>query len=65
MATGKTVAIERSAWVVLKDYEQESCFILMFWVLAIIGFKGTRCFGAKKFAVTAAIVFGGWSTGVA
>ena len=39
MATGKTVAIERSAWVVLKDYEQESCFILMFWVLAIIGLK--------------------------
>ena len=39
MATGKTVAIGRSAWVVLKDYEQESCFILMFWVLAIIGLK--------------------------
>ena len=39
IATGKTVSIERSAWVVLKDYEQESCFILMFWVLAIIGLK--------------------------
>ena len=23
--TGTTVPIERSAWVVLKDYEQESC----------------------------------------
>ncbi len=38
-ATGETVTIERSAWVVLKDYEQEACFILMIWVMAIMGLK--------------------------
>jgi biopolymer transport protein ExbB/TolQ len=38
-ATGEIVTIERSAWVVLKDYEQESCFILMLWVMSIMGLK--------------------------
>ncbi len=31
---------ERSTWVLIKDMEQESCFILMFWALAIMGYKG-------------------------
>ena len=31
---------ERSTWVLIKDMEQEACFILMFWALAIMGFKG-------------------------
>lgn len=30
---------ERSVWVLIKDYEQESCFILMFWAFAIMGYK--------------------------
>lgn len=30
----------RSLYVVLKDYEQESCFVLMFWAIAIMGYKG-------------------------
>ncbi|HWM28074.1 MAG TPA: MotA/TolQ/ExbB proton channel family protein [Woeseiaceae bacterium] len=30
---------ERSMWVLIKDPEQESCFILMFWALAILGYK--------------------------
>ena len=38
-ASGEPVTIERSAWVVLKDYEQEACFILMLWVMAIMGLK--------------------------
>ncbi len=38
-ASGEPVTIERSAWVVLKDYEQESCFILMLWVMAVMGLK--------------------------
>jgi biopolymer transport protein ExbB/TolQ len=29
----------RSNWVLIKDLEQESCFILMFWALAIMTFK--------------------------
>lgn len=30
---------ERSTWVLVKDMEQEACFILMFWALAIMGYK--------------------------
>jgi biopolymer transport protein ExbB/TolQ len=30
---------ERSLWVIVKDYEQESCLILMLWSLGIIGYK--------------------------
>lgn len=33
---------ERSFWVLIKDYEQESCFILMFWAFAIIGYKAVE-----------------------
>jgi len=31
---------ERSFYVVVKDYEQEACFVLMLWALAILGYKG-------------------------
>ncbi|MEO7385697.1 MAG: MotA/TolQ/ExbB proton channel family protein [Gammaproteobacteria bacterium] len=30
---------ERSWFIVLKDWEQESCFVLGFWALAIMGYK--------------------------
>lgn len=33
---------ERSVWVLIKDYEQESCFILMFWAFAIMGYKAVN-----------------------
>ncbi|MBT5331284.1 MAG: MotA/TolQ/ExbB proton channel family protein [Porticoccaceae bacterium] len=39
---------DRSAWVVLKDYEQETCFVLMFWALAIMTFKGSRIVAERK-----------------
>lgn len=29
----------RSTWVLVKDFEQEACFILMFWALSIMGYK--------------------------
>ena len=29
-----------SFFVVIKDYEQEACFILMFWAFSILGYKG-------------------------
>jgi len=29
-----------SFYVVIKDYEQEACFILMFWAFSILGYKG-------------------------
>ena len=31
---------ETSAWVILRDYEQEACFVLMLWAMAIMGLKG-------------------------
>ena len=39
-ASGESYVQERSMYVVLKDYEQESCFVLMFWAIAIMGYKG-------------------------
>ena len=33
---------ERSTWVLVKDLEQEACFVLMFWALAIMGFKARQ-----------------------
>jgi biopolymer transport protein ExbB/TolQ len=32
---------QRNFFVVIKDYEQETCFILMLWAIAILGYKGT------------------------
>jgi len=32
---------ERSTWVLIKDMEQEACIILMFWALAIMGYKAS------------------------
>ena len=46
--SGQTVSIERSAWVVLKDYEQESCFVLMLWVMAIMGLKTQGVMAQRK-----------------
>ncbi len=38
-ASGEPFVQTRSIYVVLKDYEQESCFVLMFWAVAIMGYK--------------------------
>ncbi len=37
-----TQSIERSIYVLIRDYEQEACFILMFWALAIMAFKAVN-----------------------
>jgi biopolymer transport protein ExbB/TolQ len=39
---------DRSIWVLIKDWEQESCFILMFWALAIMGYKSVRLSGERR-----------------
>jgi biopolymer transport protein ExbB/TolQ len=31
---------ERSVYVIVRDFEQEACFILFFWAVTIMGFKG-------------------------
>jgi len=38
----------RSTWVLIKDLEQESCFILMFWALAIMGYKTVSILEERK-----------------
>ena len=35
----KSQATERSIYVLIRDYEQETCFILMFWALAIMAYQ--------------------------
>ena len=38
-AAGGEYVVPRSFFVVIKDFEQESCFILMLWSLSIMGYK--------------------------
>lgn len=38
----------RSVWIVIKDYEQESCFILMLWAFAIMGYKAASAFNERR-----------------
>ena len=38
----------RSVWVLVKDFEQEACFILMFWALAIMGYKASNISAERK-----------------
>ncbi len=40
MAKDPSHETERSVFVLIRDYEQETCFVLMLWALAIIGYKG-------------------------
>jgi len=37
--TNPDYVTERSTWILIKDMEQEACFVLMFWALAIMGYK--------------------------
>ncbi len=39
---------ERSVWVLIKDFEQEACFILMFWALAIMGYKSVKIVNERR-----------------
>lgn len=38
----ETYVPDRSMYIVLKDFEQETCIILFFWALSIIGMKTVR-----------------------
>ena len=40
LAAGQSQITERSVYVLVRDYEQEACFILMLWALAIMAYKG-------------------------
>jgi len=39
---------KRSIYVLIRDYEQEACFILMFWSLFIMAYKGTNLFRERS-----------------
>lgn len=41
-AAGEDFVPERTLVVVIRDFEQEACFILLIWALAIMGFKASR-----------------------
>ena len=41
-ASGEDFVPERSLAVVIRDFEQETCFILLIWALAIMGYKGMQ-----------------------
>ncbi len=41
-AAGENFVPQRSVFVVIRDYEQESCFVLLIWALAIMAYKGRR-----------------------
>jgi biopolymer transport protein ExbB/TolQ len=41
-ASGGDFVPERSFTVVIRDFEQEACFILLIWALAIMGYKGKK-----------------------
>ena len=39
---------ERRVAVLIKDLEQEACFVLMFWALAIMGYKAVTIVGERR-----------------
>ena len=39
---------QRNFYVVIKDYEQETCFVLMLWAIAILGYKGTGAWRQRR-----------------
>jgi biopolymer transport protein ExbB/TolQ len=42
LAEDRSQVMERSVFVLIRDYEQEACFILMFWAIAIMGYKAFK-----------------------
>ena len=46
---GVAYDMEKSLFVTIKDYEQETCFILMLWATAIILFKANNLRWEKRF----------------
>ena len=39
---------ERSLYVLIRDFEQEACLVLMFWAFSIMGYKAVRAVGERK-----------------
>jgi len=47
-AAGGDYEVPRSFFIVIKDLEQEACFILMIWALAIMGYKTRSAMREQK-----------------
>jgi biopolymer transport protein ExbB/TolQ len=47
-AAGEEFVPDRSIYVVIRDFEQEACFILLLWALAIMGYKARRVIEEQK-----------------
>jgi len=45
---GQDVVPQRSLAVVVRDFEQEACFILLLWALAIMGYKGLQVLRERR-----------------
>ena len=39
---------ERSVFVIVRDFEQEACFVLMIWAMAIMAYKGAETLRERK-----------------
>jgi len=48
IANDPNYQIPQSIWVILKDYEQEACFVLLFWALAILGYKAWATYRQRQ-----------------
>ena len=48
MAADPDYVPQRSAWVIVRDFEQEACFILALWALSIIAYKGARTAAGRR-----------------
>lgn len=47
-AAGEPYVADRSLVVIVKDFEQEVCFILMFWAMAVMGYKARRSLRERR-----------------
>ncbi len=47
-AAGEDFVPERTLAVVIRDYEQEACFILLIWALSIMGYKARQTLREQK-----------------
>lgn len=47
-AAGEPVVPDRSLVIIVKDYEQEICFILMFWAMAVMGYKARHAWRERQ-----------------
>lgn len=48
LESDKTYVAEQSLYVIVHDYEQETCFVLMLWAFAIMAYKGVAMFRQRK-----------------